>query len=66
MHVKGFVDVFIISETKLDNSFPGGQFFIEGYNTPLRFDRNGNGGGILLYVRDDIQAEVIPLWFSNI
>ena len=58
--------MFIISETKLGNSFPGGQFFIEGYNTPLRFDRNGNGGGILLYVRDDIQAEVIPLWFSNI
>ena len=48
------------------NSFPGGQFFIEGYNTPLRFDRNWNGGGILLYVRDDIQAEVILLWFSNI
>ena len=48
--IKGFADVFIISETKLDGSFPGGQFFIKGYHTPFKFDRNGNGGGILLYV----------------
>ena len=46
--IKGFVDVFMISETKLDDSFPEGQFFIDGYHTPFRYDRNGNGGGILL------------------
>ena len=27
--IKGFVDVFMISETKLDDSFPEGQFFID-------------------------------------
>ena len=31
--IKGFVDVFMISETKLDDSFPEGQFFIDGYHT---------------------------------
>ena len=46
--IKGFVDIFMISETKLDDSFPEGQFFIDGYHTPFRYDRNGNGGGILL------------------
>ena len=46
--IKGFVDVFTISETKLDDSFPGGQFFIEGYHTSFRFERNGKDGGILL------------------
>ena len=45
--IKGFVDIFMISETKLDFSFPEGQFFLDGYQTPFRFDRNGNGGGIL-------------------
>ena len=50
----GFVDVFMISEIKLDDSFAWDQFFIEGYYTPIRFDQNGNGGGILLYVREDI------------
>ena len=38
----------MISETKLDNSFPDGQFWIEGYDAPFRFDRNKYGGGIIL------------------
>ena len=46
--IKGFVDIFMIFETKLDDSFPEGQFFIDGYHTPFRYDRNGNGSGILL------------------
>ena len=54
--IKGFVNVFMISETKLDDSFPEGQFSIDGYHTPFRYDRNGNGGGILLYIREDIPA----------
>ena len=36
--IKGFVDVFMISEKNLDDSFPGGQFFIEGYLTYFRSD----------------------------
>ena len=63
--IKGFVDMFMISETKLDDSFPGGQFFIEGYHTPFRFDRNGNAGGILIYVREDIPAKVIDCDFPT-
>ena len=49
------VDVLLISETKTDSSFPTGQFKIEGYAT-YRLDRNSNGGGILLYVREDIPS----------
>ena len=62
--IKGFVDMFMISETKLDDNFPGGQFFIEGYHTPFRFDRNGNAGGILIYVRENIPAKVITVIFQ--
>ena len=62
---KGFVYVFMMFETNLDDSFRGGQFFIEGYHTPFRFDRNGNGGGILLYVREDIPAKVIHCDFPT-
>ena len=43
------VDILLISETKIDSSFPTAQFEI-GYTT-YRLDRNSNGGGILLYVR---------------
>ena len=63
--IKGYVDVFMISETKLDDSFPEGQFFIDGYHTPFRYDQNGNGGGIFLYVREDIPAKVIHCYFPT-
>ena len=63
--IKGFVDIFMISETKLDDSFPEGQFFLDGYHTPFRFDRNGNGGGILLYVREDIPGKVVHCDFPT-
>ena len=33
--VKGFVDIFLISEPKLDDSFPEGQLIIDGYHAPL-------------------------------
>ena len=52
-------DILIISETKLDPSFPNGQFHIHGFAEPYRFDRNGNGGGILLYIREDIPSKLI-------
>ena len=57
--VKGFVDIFLISESKLDDSFPEGQFIIDGYHAPFTFDRHGNAGGLLLYVREDIRAKVL-------
>ena len=48
----------MISETKFDDNFPGGKFFIEGYHTPFRLDRNGNSGGILQYVCEDVSAKI--------
>ena len=54
--VKGDIDILVISETKLDESFPSSQFFLDGYRAPFHFDRNGNDGGISLYIRDDIPS----------
>ena len=34
------ISILMVSETKLDNSFPEGQFLIPGYSSPYRFDRN--------------------------
>ena len=63
--VKGKVDVLMITETKLNDSFPTMQFNIEGYHT-FRLDRNEYGGGILQYVRDDIPSKFIPMRNSTI
>ena len=49
--IKSFVNVFMVPETKLDNSFPEGQFFTDSYkNTPFKFDWNGNDCGIVCYI----------------
>ena len=58
--IKGNVDILLISETKLDNSFPAGQFLIDGYSVPYRLDRNIHGGGIMLYIREDIPYKIVP------
>ena len=59
--VKGNIDIVMISETKLDESFPSSQFFLRGYSVPFRFNRNGNGGDILLYIKDDIPSKLLSM-----
>ena len=47
--------VLCIDETKLDKSFPDAQFHIEGYQyLAFRKDRNKNGGGKILYVKEEL------------
>ena len=55
----------LISETKLDESFPSTQFNNDGYNI-LRSDRNAKGGGILVYMQDNIPCKIIPMRNSTI
>ena len=47
----------MISEIKTDASFPISQFLLNVYSTPFRLDRTVSGGGMLLYVREDIPSE---------
>ena len=49
--------VLVVTETKLDPSFPNGQFSIDGFARPFRRDRNKNGGGVMIFVRDDIPTK---------
>ena len=58
------IDILMISEAKLDNSFPEGQFLISGYSSLYRFDRNCRGGGIMLYVREDMPSKLLSVKIS--
>ena len=40
----------MISETKLDESFPPDQLLLDGHSVPFHSDRDGNGAGILLFI----------------
>ena len=53
------VDIFVISETKLDDSFSSAQFEKERFTTPYRYDRNDKGGNLLFYIREDIPSRLL-------
>ena len=49
----------MVSETKIDHTFPESQFLIKGFSKPFRLDRTAKGGRILLYIREDIPFRCI-------
>ena len=53
------LDILMISETKLDESFPVSQFLIPGFENPIRLDRSSSGGGIMLYIREGIPFKLL-------
>ena len=54
------IDIFGISETKINASFTNAQFNIPGFKLH-RQDRDlkGNGGGILVYIKDSIPHRIL-------
>ena len=44
----------LLSEAKLDDSFPSAQVMLKNFGISFRLDGNSNVGGLLLYVREDI------------
>ena len=54
LSVAQYVDILMLSETKLISTFPSTQFLINGFSVPHRLDRNSKGGGILLHVRESL------------
>ena len=55
--IKRNIDILVLAETKIDSSFPNAQFRIDGFSIPFRLDRNRFGGGVLIYVREDIPCK---------
>ena len=60
------IDVLMISETKLDESFPTNQFMINGFSAPFRLDLNNKGGGIILYISEDIPSRLVSTESSQV
>ena len=52
--IADFVDILVITESKLDQSFPDSQFFINRFSKLFRKDRNRHGGRLLMYIKEDI------------
>ena len=62
--IKRTFGIFLISETKIDDSFLNAQFKIEGYKS-FRKDRHTFGGGRLFYVNEKLNCRSLELYLSN-
>ena len=52
---RNYIDILMISETKIDDSFPVNQFLLGGYTIPYRLDKKSIGG-ILVFTREGIPS----------
>ena len=59
-----YVDILILTETKLDDSFPTYQFMVDGFSMPYQQDKNRNGGGIMIYIRDKNRSKLLTKHFD--
>ena len=50
-------DIIGISETKLDANIADKTITFQGYHPPFRKDRNRRGGGVCLYVNENIPTK---------
>ena len=53
------IDVLVVTETKIDDSFPTLQFLMKGFAEPFRLDRNRNGASEMIYIRDNIPSRLL-------
>ena len=53
------IDILVVCEPKLDETFPSSQFHIDGFSLTYRQDRNRNSGGVTVFVREDIPSKFL-------
>ena len=53
-----YIDILILTETKLDETFLISQFLMDGFSKPYRFDRNKHRG-VMVYIRDTIPSKIL-------
>ena len=51
------IETILISETKINDTFPTALFFVKGFSAPYRQDENRTGGELHLFVRQDVPSK---------
>ena len=57
--ISEYVDVIVLAETKLDDTFPKNQFSLPGFKEPIRLDRTSNSGVLLVLINEKITSKQI-------
>ena len=53
------LDILMISEVKLNESFPVSQFLTPVFENPIRLGQSSSGGGIILYITEGIPFKLL-------
>ena len=56
-----YIEALMISETKLEDTFPHAIQHLKDFSNSSTLDRNFHGGGILVYVTDNIPSNLVKL-----
>ena len=57
--ISSHADIPVVSESKLDSSFPPAQFLITGFHHNFRFNVNGRSEGLFVYFKGAIPARTL-------
>ena len=58
-------DIITVSETHLHAGVPNEIFEIKGFHEIIRKDRNGNGGGVAMYIKNSVSYKRIFKYEEN-
>ena len=53
------LEILVVTETKLDETFLESLFLMDGFSKPYRLDRNKNGGGVMIFIHDTISSKIL-------
>ena len=59
------IDIFLTAESKLNDTFPIGQFPINSFHVPFRRKRTDKGGGLLLYLQEHIPCRQLKVTLES-
>ena len=45
-----YIDILVVTETKLDETFLESLFLMDGFSKSYRLDKNKNGGGLMIFI----------------
>ena len=53
------VDILVVCESKFEEICPNSQFHMDGFSLPHRIERNRNGGGVMIFVKEDVPIKLL-------
>ena len=59
--VMQYIDILALTETKLDATFTKAQFLLNGFSEPYRLDRSRNGGGVMIYIHENVPSKLLDI-----